>query len=107
MLKGRNFVLFPDLGATNDWAARISTMQRMGIAVKLFDYLEKNATPEQRKNGFDIADFLLEMKQPQAILQGMIAKNPSLNLLIKELGLVLIEEPVHSVSTVKRRGFKL
>jgi hypothetical protein len=37
----------------------------------------------------------------------MIAKNPSLNLLIKELGLVLIEEPVHPVSTVKRRGFKL
>lgn len=82
-------------------------MQRMGITVKLFDYLEKNATLEQRKNGFDIADFLLEMKQPQAILQGMMAKNPSLNLLIKELGLVLIDEPVCSVNTVKRRGFKL
>ena len=79
----------------------------MGITVKLFDYLEKNATPEQRKNGFDIADFILEVKRPQTILQGMIAKNPSLNLLIKELGLVLIEEPVHPVSTVKRRGFKL
>lgn len=52
-------------------------------------------------------NMLLEMKQPQAILQGMIAKNPSLNLLIKELGLVLIDKPVHSVSTVKRRGFKL
>lgn len=107
VLKGRNVVLFPDLGATDDWAARISTMQRMGITVKLFDYLEKNATPEQRKNGFDIADFILEVKRPQTILQGMIAKNPSLNLLIKELGLVLIEEPVHPVSTVKRRGFKL
>ena len=107
VLNGRNVVLFPDLGATDDWAARISTMQRMGITVKLFDYLEKNATPEQRKNGFDIADFILEVKRPQTILQGMIAKNPSLNLLIKELGLVLIEEPVHPVSTVKRRGFKL
>lgn len=107
VLKGRNVVLFPDLGAIDDWSARITTIQRMGITVKLFNYLEKNATPEQRKNEFDIADFLLEMKQPQAILQGMIAKNPSLNLLIKELGLVLIDEPVHSASTVKRRGFKL
>lgn len=81
-------------------------MQRMGITVKLFDYLEKNATPEQRKNGFDIADFLLEIKQPQGILQGMIDKNPSLNLLIKELGLVLIEEAAHPVNTIKRRGIK-
>lgn len=106
-LRGRNVVLFPDLGATEDWSARISTMQRMGISVKLFDYLERNATEKQRAEGFDIADFLLEMKQPQAILQGMIAKNPSLNLLIKELGLVLIEESIHPVSTVKRKGIKL
>ncbi len=82
VLKGRNVVLFPDLGATDDWSARISIMERVGITVKLFDYLEKNATPEQRKNGFDIVDFLLEMKQPQAILQNMIAKNPVLKLLI-------------------------
>ena len=82
-------------------------MQQMGITAKLFDYLEKNATSEQRKNGFDIADFLLEMKQPQAILQAMIAKNPALNLLIKELNLKLIEEPARPISTAKRKGFKL
>ncbi|MDR0746046.1 MAG: DUF6371 domain-containing protein [Mediterranea sp.] len=107
VLKGRNVVLFPDLGATDDWSARISTMERMGIAVKLFDYLEKNATPEQRKSGFDIADFLLEMKQPQAILQSMITKNPALKLLIKELDLVLVEEPDKPISKVKRRSMKL
>jgi hypothetical protein len=106
VLKGRNVVLFPDLGATDDWSARISTMERMGITVKIFDYLEKSATPEQQKDGFDIADFLLEMKQPQAILQSMIAKNPVLNLLIKELGLVLIEKPTQPVSKVKRKGLR-
>lgn len=106
VLKGRNVVLFPDLGATNDWSARISTMERMGITVKIFDYLEKNATPEQQKNGFDISDFLLEMKQPQAILQSMIAKNPVLNLLIKELGLVLIEKPTQPISKLKRKGLR-
>lgn len=104
VLKGKNVVLFPDLGATDDWSAKISVMKRMGITVKLFDYLEKNATPEQRKNGFDIADFLLEMKQPQAILQSMIAKNPALKLLIKELGLVLVEKPTQSIPKIKRKG---
>ncbi|MFR8399252.1 MAG: DUF6371 domain-containing protein [Bacteroides ovatus] len=107
ILKSSNVVLFPDLGATDDWSTRIATMQRMGITAKLFDYLEKNATSEQRKNGFDIADFLLEMKQSQAILQAMIAKNPALNLLIKELNLKLIEEPARPVSTANREGFKL
>ena len=107
VLKGRNVVLFPDLGATNDWSARISTMERMGITVKIFDYLEKNATPEQQKNGFDISDFLLEMKQPQAILQSMIAKNPALKLLIKELGLILIDKPTQSIPKIKRKGPKL
>lgn len=107
VLKGRNVVLFPDLGATEDWTARIPPMERIGITVKLFDYLEKNATPEQRKNGFDIADFLLEIKQPKAILQSMIAKHPALGLLIKELDLVLVEKPVQAVPAIKKRGLKL
>ena len=107
VLSGRNVVLFPDLGATDDWSARISAMERMGITVKLFDYLEKNATLEQRKNGFDLADFLLEIEQPQAIFQSMIAKNPALNLLIKELDLVLIEKPTKAPLTIKKGGFRL
>lgn len=47
------------------------------------------------------------MKQPQAVLQAMIAKNSALNLLIKEFNLKLIEEPVRPISTAKRKGFKL
>lgn len=107
VLSGRNVVLFPDLGATDNWSARISTMEQMGITVKLFDYLEKNATPDQRKKGLDIADFLLEIKQPQAVLQNMITKNPELNLLIKELNLVLFEAPIKAMPMRRKGGFKL
>lgn len=107
VLRGRNVVLFPDLGATEDWSAKISTMERMGITVKLFDYLERNATERQRAEGFDIADFLLEMKQPQAILQGMIARNPSLKTLIDSLGLELIKVEEHIPKPIKKRGLKM
>jgi len=106
VLSGRNVVLFPDLGAIDDWSARIFTMEQIGITVKLFDYLEKNATLDQRKNGLDIADFLLEIKQPQAVLQNMIAKNPALNLLIKELNLRLFKAP-GKTAPIKKGGFKL
>lgn len=107
VLRGRNVVLFPDLGATEDWASKISTMERMRITVKLFDYLKRNATEKQRAEGFDIADFLLEMKQPQAILQGMIARNPSLKTLIDSLGLELIKVEEHVPKPIKKRGLKM
>ncbi len=107
VLSGRNVVLFPDLGATEDWSARISTMQQMGITVKLFDYLERNATEKERAEGFDIADFLLEMKQPQSILQGMIARNPSLKTLIDSLGLELVKVEPCAPKSIKKRGLKM
>ena len=107
VLRGRNVVLFPDLGATEDWSAKIATMEQMGITVKLFDYLEQNATEKQRSEGYDIADFLLEMKQPQAILQGMIARNPSLKTLIDSLGLELIKVEEYTSKPVKKRALKM
>ena len=107
VLRGRNVILFPVLGATEDWASKIPTMQRMGITVKLFDYLEQNTTEKQRAEGFDIADFLLEMKQPQAILQGMIARNPSLKTLIDSLGLELTKVEEYTPKPIKKRGLKM
>ena len=50
------------------------------------------ATDEQRKQGLDIADFLLMKDTPQMILQRMIDKNPVLQKLIDELDLVLVDE---------------
>ena len=79
----------------------------MGITVKLFDYLERNATEKERAEGFDIADFLLEMKQPQSILQGMIARNPSLKTLIDSLGLELVKVEPCAPKSIKKRGLKM
>ncbi len=72
VLRGHKVVLFPDLGATEYWRQKTDIMKDMGIEVRIFDYLEKWATPEQRNEGFDIVDFLLEAKYPKNILQPMI-----------------------------------
>lgn len=77
----------------------------------MFDYLEANATENERKEGYDIADYLLKMKPVEAILQQMIRMNPALKTLIKTFDLKLIsiqqDTPQPKVSPPKKRGFRL
>ena len=54
-------MLFPDLGATDYWQSKISLMKSCGIEVQMFDYLETNATENEREEGYDIADYLLKV----------------------------------------------
>ena len=90
VLAGRSVVLFPDLGATEYWQGKIGVMKSIGIDVQLFDYLEANAPPEERKEGYDIADYLLKIKPDEAILQTLIRQNPNLKLLMEKLRLELV-----------------
>lgn len=111
VLAGRNVVLFPDLGATDYWQGKISLMKSYGIDVQLFDYLETKATESERKEGYDIADYLLKVRPDEAILQQMIKRNPNLKTLIEtfDLRLVSIQRgiPQAKVSPPKKRGFRL
>lgn len=111
VLAGRSVVLFPDLGATDYWQSKISLMKSCGIEVQMFDYLEANATEDERKEGYDIADYLLKVKPDEAILQQMIRKNPVLKILIDTFDLKLISvqqgTPQPKVSPPKKRVFRL
>lgn len=49
LLKNRLVLLFPDLGATDYWRGKMEMMQRLGIEVSLFDFMENNASDEERK----------------------------------------------------------
>ena len=40
---------YSDLGATDYWQSKISLMKSCGIEVQMFDYLEANATENERK----------------------------------------------------------
>ncbi len=55
ILRNRRVVAFPDHGAYDIWQQKAS---EMSFHIKVSDYLEKNATEEQKKQGLDIADFL-------------------------------------------------
>ena len=59
-LKGRNVILFPDLGAFDVWKEKGEAIaRRVGFTLSVSDTLERIATPEDRGNGLDIADYLI------------------------------------------------
>lgn len=91
VLQGREVILFPDLKATEEWRRKVPMLQYVCKRASCSDLLEKMATNEQREAGLDIADFLLMEDTPQMILQKMIERNPTLQLLIDELDLALVE----------------
>mgnify|MGYP006950602016 FL=1 len=82
VLKGRSVMLCPDLGAREVWQTKMALLTSVCSKVVLSDSLEQCATDEQRKNGLDIADFLLMTETPAMILQKMIKRNPNLQTLI-------------------------
>ncbi len=59
-LRNRKIVLFPDLNAYDDWTNRANAMKADGFDINVSSLLENNATDEQRQQGLDLADFLLQ-----------------------------------------------
>jgi hypothetical protein len=66
-LKGRNVVLFPDLSENGSafelWSKKAIELEKQipGTRFLVSDLLEINATPDERKNGQDLADFLIPL----------------------------------------------
>ncbi len=108
VLRDRDVVLFPDLGATNAWKDKLSVMKVLGIRALLFDFLEQQATEEDKSKGLDIADYLLKIKPSEARPQAMMKKNPAIQKLIDIFKLEIVDEPLPRFHPPKRqRGFRL
>ena len=99
ILKGRKIILFPDLGATEDWKIKAESMRMVGLDISVYEDLERASyvTDEDRENGLDIADFLIRARQeenPELMLEGesevksIKAEVPVLNNLLNTLSLV-------------------
>jgi len=78
VLQGRNVIVFPDLGATEDWRKKMETFRKLGIHASIFDYLESVATEEDKAEGYDIADYLL--KKPLSTTEDKHIKTASVSL---------------------------
>jgi hypothetical protein len=64
-LKGRRLILYPDLGAYDDWKKRAEILVADGFDIDVSDVLEIEATDKDRENGLDLADYLL--REPKTV----------------------------------------
>ena len=111
VLKGHQVILFPDIGATDQWRQKLSLLHNLGIEASIFNYLEEIATDNERTAGLDIADYLLQIEPDQAVLQAMIRKNPTLRKLIDDLQLTLVSverydpdtDTIHKLSKTEKQ----
>ena len=99
-LEGRKVIMFPDTDTTGAtfrlWQEKANDMAKF-CKVTVSDLLEREATPEQKGKGIDIADWLIdEIKagERQAALTNemqatiMREQNPIVNILTTELNLM-------------------
>ena len=91
VLRGRDVILMPDLGATDKWVEKSSMLASICRSITVSDVLERLSTDGQHDVGLDISDFLLMEPTKQQILQQMVERNPALQLLIDKLELEIVE----------------
>jgi len=99
VFKGRDVMLYPDLGAFEKWSLKASEIhEKYNCKVTVSTLLEDEATDTDRANGLDIADYIISgLKSKKTIpeiqsfvsptLQSMIEKNKALLVLINGLQL--------------------
>ncbi len=92
VLKGRAVILCPDLGAKDVWQEKVHLLSSICSKVVFSKILEQCATDKQKGKGLDIADFLLMNDTPIMALQKMIKRCPSLQILIDQFQLELVEQ---------------
>ena len=113
VLRGREVILFPDTSATGDiFDSWNEIAKKYGFICS--DFIEKNATPDDRKNGLDIADYFISplargdadlsagasakvegrgviaLTKPEKLLNSFISKYPTIQTFINDLNLVLV-----------------
>jgi Domain of unknown function (DUF6371) len=60
-LFGRKIILFPDLNGFDEWNKKMVEIKKeLNLNITISDLLEVNADDEDRKKGYDLADYLLD-----------------------------------------------
>lgn len=74
-LKGKTVLLFPDAGAFHIWKEKAKTLSDLASFI-VSDLIEKKATPEQIKKGFDLADYFEDKPKVMFTTGQEIEQNP-------------------------------
>ena len=59
ILKGRTVTLFPDLNGFEKWSSKAKELSHLAIFT-VSDLLERKATEAEKKQGLDLADYLIK-----------------------------------------------
>ncbi len=60
ILRGRKVILFPDLNAFEKWQVKEAELKQMGCQITTSDLLERHATPTDKTEGYDLADYFIK-----------------------------------------------
>lgn len=97
-LRGRDVKLLPDLDKTDKWLMKTDMLKSICRSVEVLTWLTDRATEEQRQDGLDVADFLLNAvsqsvtDHPQELTNLQVAelfmkRHPGLRDIIQNLSL--------------------
>jgi len=75
ILKGRTVTLFPDLNGFDKWSSKAKELSHLAIFT-VSDLLERKTTEAERKQGLDLADFLIKFDYKEFALPKPEATEP-------------------------------
>lgn len=86
VLKGRQVILFPDLKGLDKWKEKANEIrQKLGLNIKVFEWLENVADKADIDNGNDLADFLVTCNEKgQALTENGIPIEDAFKLKFKD-----------------------
>ncbi|HLM60905.1 MAG TPA: hypothetical protein VK308_08885, partial [Pyrinomonadaceae bacterium] len=84
-LDGRQTILYPDSDGFSVWRKIAIEAAVQGMPVKVSSLIENNATDEQRANGYDLADYLInEQSERNKINKNHDAYNAKLEMVLND-----------------------
>lgn len=99
VIAGRKVTLFPDLNGFEKWNIKAKELSHLA-SFNVSDLLERKATEAERKQGFDLADYLIKFDYREFALTGP-AKQPTA---VKPLVEAKRIEPIEPVYRFKKAG---
>jgi hypothetical protein len=94
----RQIILYPDADGFELWQTIATNSTRQGSTVKVSNLIESHATAEQKANGYDLADYLInqqtEINRSNALIDRFNANDKAM---LKDVNIILNEQKAIAV----------